>query len=257
MIEKITCKIEQHPFDKSCLIITPLFGNTSPRVNFNDDEKLIDFEDNSVYEFEIEAKGTQTMRKEKVSGKYITSPAPCYVDLKDVTSLARGFNLDEESVLFHIREASRYANHIINEANEDKYMDKLVVTRENIKDDYFALYMFIKYKALRDCILEFYIQEAAKPNRIKNQTGDLVYEHEFDLSRLKALLDEIEGEYDKWESELVTITADPKAVLRGRYSWNKYYPTNLASTGFNRDVTPTGYDIYSKLSSDKCRRGIR
>lgn len=256
MIEKITCKVEQHPFDKSCIMITPLYGNIMPRFT-EDSESLIDFEDNSVYEFEIEVKGTQTMREEKIKGKYITSPEPGYVDLKDVISLARGFELDEESVLFHIREASRYANHIISEYNEENLANPMIVTRENIKEDYFELYMFVKYKALKDCILEFYIQEAAKPNRIKNQTGDLVYEHEFDLDRLKGLLDDIENEYERWQEDLITITADPKAVLRGRYSWNKYYPTHLSSTGFNRDVTPTGYDIYSKLSSDICRRRIR
>lgn len=253
MIDKMTCKVEQHPFDKSCLIVTPLFGDKEPR----NDNSIVEFKDNSIYEFEIEAKGQQTMRKEKVKAKYITSPDPCYVDLKDVLSLARGFNLSEESVLFHIREASRYANHIINEYNKDAYMDKMIVTRENIKEDYFELYMFVRYKALKDCVLEFYMQEVAKPSKIKNQTGDLVYEHEFDLSTLKDLLDEIEDEYEKWQEELITITADPKAVLRGRYSWNKYYPTNLSNSGFNRDVTPTGYDIYSKLSSDKCRRRIR
>lgn len=248
MIEKITCKIEAHPFDESCLIVTPLFGMIQPREE--DDSK---FKDNSVYEFELELKGEQTMRPEKVKGKYITAPAPCYVDLKDVLSLARGLSLDEESVLFHIREASRYADYIIDKFNEDNITDTMIVTRENIKDKYFKLYMFVRYKALKDCVLEFYIQEAAKPNRIKNQTGDLVYEHDFDLDRLKDLLDEIEDEYEKWEEELVTITADPKAVLRGKYSWNKYYPTNLASSGFNRDKTPVGFDIYSRINNRRFR----
>lgn len=251
MIEKITCKIEPHPFDKSCLMVTPLFGMIQPRLE--EDEALIEFKDNSVYEFELELKGEQTMRKEKVVGKYITSPDPCYIDLKDVISLARGFKLDEESVLFHIREASRHANYIINQYNEDNFVEPMMVTRDNIKTDYFKLYMFVRYKALKDCVLEFYIQEAAKPNRIKNQTGDLAYEHEFDLDRLKKLLDDIEYEYGKWEEELITITADPKAVLRGKYSWNKYYPTHLASSGFNRDQTPTGYDVYSKIKNRRFR----
>lgn len=252
MIDRVRCKVERHPFDKSCLMITPLFGPIQPREG--EEEKLIEFKDNSVYEFEIEAKGEHTLRKEKVKGRYVTSPNPCYVDLKDVVSLARGFNLDEESILFHIREASRYANHIIAEYNRENYVEQMIVTRENIKEDYFELYMFVRYKALRDCILEFYIQEAAKPNRIKNQTGDLIYEHEFDLDRLKALLDEIEDEYGKWEEELITITADPKAILRGKYSWNKYHPTRLSTTGFDRDVTPVGYDVYSRVSN---RRRIR
>ena len=253
MIDRIRCKVERHPFDKSCIMITPLFGPIQPREQSNENE--ISFDDNSVYEFELEIKGEKTLRKEKVKGRYITSPNPCYVDLKDVTSLARGFNLDEESVLFHIREASIYANHIITEFNKESYPEQMVVTRENIKNEYFELYMFVRYKALRDCILEFYIQEAAKPNRIKNQTGDLVYEHEFDLKRLKDLLDEIEDEYGKWEEKIITITADPKALLRGKYSWNKYHPTRLSTTGFNRDVTPVGFDIYSRYGNG--RRRIR
>lgn len=246
MIERVICTIEPHPFDKRCIMIVPHHDSNQIQPK---EEMMVEFKDNSIYEFELtNIKGAQALRGENIRCKYISSPNPCYVDLKDVTSLANGLKLDDESVLYHIREASRYADHIVRQYNKDS-MEQIILDKETIKEDSYRVYMFIKYKALKDCILDFYIKEAAKPNRIKNQTGDLVYEHEFDLDRLRRLLKEIEDEYEKWEEELITITADPKAVLRGKYSWNKYYPTNLSNSGYGRDNMPTGYDIYGKISS--------
>lgn len=253
MIERVVCTIKPHPFDKRCVMIIPHHDSNQvlPKQIQEDikEENKVEFKDNSIYEFEIpNIKGKQTLKGENVRCKYITSPNPCYVDLKDVTSLANGLKLEDESVLYHIREASRHADHIVRQHNKDA-IDQIILEKETIKEEVYGMYMFIKYKALKDCILDFYIKEASRPNRIKNQTGDLVYEHEFDLERLRKLIEEIEEEYEKWRGELTTITADPKSVLRGKYSWTKYYPTNLSTSGYSRDNMPTGYDIYGKLSS--------
>lgn len=246
MRERLVCEVRVDDLDKGLLIIKPSHSIVDPRlvgVIPNDT-----FKDNSVYEFEFkDIKGVNTLQATDIKTKYISAPNPCYVDLKDVTSLANGLKLDDESVLYHIREACRHANHILREYNSENPMEQIILDRDTIKDDNYKFYMFIKYKALKDCLLDFYIKEAAKPNRIKNQTGDLMYEHDFDLKRIKDLLDDIEKEYEDWQDEIVTITADPKAVLRGKYAYNKYMPTHLTCSGFDRDKTPVGYDIYSRI----------
>lgn len=215
------------------------------------------FKDNSVYEFDIkDLKSINSNIKNNFHFHYVTAPSPCYVELKDVTSLARGLKLDDESVLYHIREACRYADFIIRRYN-NKAMphEQITLEKETIIQDYYEIYMFIRYKALRDCLLEFYIKEAAKPDSIKNQTGDLLYEHDFDLTRIKDLLDKIEDEYDDLEREFITVTAAPRQILRGKYSYNKYYPTHLSSSGYGRDKTPVGFDIYGNHTS--CNKGCR
>lgn len=243
MLDRVVCKVEVDPLDGRSLKLTVIDPSDINTEEINHKSYL---QNNSVYEFKIPNLRAKNGSPTDIHAKYITSPNPFLVSLRDVTSLANGLSLDDESVLYHIREASKYALFLVDKYNESNPMETMNVTKSNIQSQYFSVYMFVKYKALRDCLLDFYIKEAAKPSRIKNQTGDLVYEHEFDLSAIKSLLDDIEDEYEKWEEEIVAITASPKAVMRGQYSHVKYYPTRLNSTGFGRDRYPTGFDIYSR-----------
>lgn len=283
-MERVILKAEVDPFNKHCLKLTPIVSvippiqprTTGPDIPIIPDEpdvpgvpgdpdltppplppdvdpeeptpepEEVAFEDNSVYEIDIKGiRAINSELKKDIHVKYITAPTPCYVELKDVTSLANGLQLEDESVLYHIREACRYADFIIKKHNSKAMLphEMIELNRETIIEEYYEIYMFVKYKALRDCLLDFYIKEAAKPNRIKNQTGDLMYEHEFDLDRIKKLLDKIEQDYDDLEKEFVS-KASPRSALRGKYSNIKYYPTNYRSSGYNRDTYPTGFDVY-------------
>lgn len=250
MLDRVVCKVEIDPLDGRSLKITALdpYGQ-SPLIEGQEPEEVIPksyFENNSVYEFNIPNLKAKKGSPTDIHVKYITSPNPSYVSLKDVSSLANGLELEDESVLYHIREASKYADYLVNKYNETNPAEPIIINKSNIQKQYFTIYMFVKYKALRDCLLDFYIKQSAKPSDIKNQAGDLLYEHTIDLSNLKELLDEIEDEYERWEKEIVAITASPKAAMRGKYSYTKYYPTKLGASGYGRDRYPVGFDLYGR-----------
>lgn len=252
MLDRVVCKVEIDPLDGRSLKITALDPYEASPLIVEEPEEVTPhpyFLDNSVYEFKIPGLKAKNGSPNDIHAKYITSPTPALVSLRDVTSLANGLQLDDESILYHIREASKYAMYLVDKYNDLNPAEPMNVNKYNIQSQHFTVYMFIKYKALRDCLLDFYIKEAAKPKKIKNQAGDLIYEHEYDLSAIKELLDDIEDEYEKWEEEIVTITASPKAVTRGKYSYTKVYPTRLGSSGYGRDRYPVGIDIHAGLYS--------
>lgn len=249
MLDRVICKVEIDPLDGRSLKITAIDPyKPSPLID-KDPEEIIptsSFSDDSVYEFKIPGLKAKNGSPSDIHVKYITSPKSAYIGLRDVTSLANGLQLDDESVLYHIREASKYADYLIDKYNSSNPGEPIMMNKHNIQTKYFTIYMFIKYKALRDCLLDFFIKESAKPHSVKNQAGDLVYEHTMDLNKIKDLLDDIEDEYKKWEEETVAITASPRAVTRGKYSYTKVYPTRLGSSGYGRDKYPTGIDLHSR-----------
>lgn len=174
---------------------------------------------------------------------YITEPDLYYVTLEEVLSMAHGLDLPEDRVLFHIREACRTANYWANKANGKlPKNEQIVLKKENIKDEYYPMYMFVKTKAIYDCIKEYYIEAVTKPYSVKDQVSDLVREEKISLTAIKALLDDLEKEYEEWLEKIVTITADPKWALRGKYAipistpnnkyFGLYHKTHL--NGFNR-----------------------
>ena len=230
MRERIPCQILVDPQEPNVLIL-----RCKNKLDFRPNSKYemtlpsIPMEDGTIFE----------------SGKivYVTEPDVYYVTLDEVLSMAQGLDLPEDRVLFHIREACRTANYWIGLKNNDKpASDKIVLTKENIKEEYYPMYMFIKTKAIYDCIKEYYIEAITKPYSVKDQVSDLVREEKISLTAIKALLDDLAKEYDDWLEKIVTITADPKWALRGKYAipistpnnkyFGLYHKTHL--NGFNR-----------------------
>lgn len=228
--ERIPCQLLVDPQEPNVLIIRC--------------KNKLDFRPSSRYEISLPAikmEDDTIFEPQKIT--YITEPEFYYVTLEEVLSMAHGLDLAEDRVLFHIREACRTANYYIGLANEKLlHKEQIVLTRENIKDEYYPMYMFVKTKAVYDCIKEYYIEAVTKPYSIKDQVSDLVREEKISLTAIKALLDELEDEYEEWLEKIVTITADPKWALRGKYAvpistpnnkyFGLYHKTHL--NGFNR-----------------------
>lgn len=228
--ERSSCNVYVDPNDPSVLIIKP--------------KNKLDFTMNSVYEMKIPkiqmADGSY-LPAQTIS--YITEPTPCYVTLDDVLSLASGLNLDDKNVLFHIREASRTADYWANRHNDKKNSkDVIKLNKETIREDYYPMYMFVRHKALYDCIKEYYIEAVTKPYNVKDKVSDLEREEMYDSKSIKALLEQAKKDFEEWLELVVNITADPKWALRGKWAIpistpnNKYYglyhKTNL--NGYSR-----------------------
>lgn len=215
-----------------------------PTVLIIKPKNKMDFMNNSVYEFKLpEIPLVNQTKLPAQSITYITEPAPCYATLQEVLSLAGGLDLDDKNVLFHIREASRTADYWVKKSNSKVGpSDHIVLDKDTIREEYYPMYMFVKHKALYECIKEYYIEAVTHPYEIKDQVSDLSREEKFDLKAIKALLDQAKKDFEEWLELVVTITADPKWALRGKWSIpistpnNKYYglyhKTHL--NGFNR-----------------------
>lgn len=185
----------------------------------------INFEPNSVYEFNIPRLSFADNTYETIGKiKYITEHLNMLIDINDVKALMHGLKIDDEILLEHILSASDTAKYWAN-----IHGNKIELNKETLKEDYYPFYMFIKYRAVYESILEFYMIAATNPIKFKDAISDLSREEEYDLKYLKDLLDDFEQEADRWLEMIVTITADPQWAVRGKtaraitYKFSKPY----------------------------------
>jgi hypothetical protein len=86
----------------------------------------------------------------------------------------------------------------------------------------------------------------AEDNETTNTTEFMFHtrEEEMDFDALRKLMDDMEHEADEWLELVVTITADPKWALRGKYSYAVY---NTYSNPYHKiSWYRKGYDNYSR-----------
>lgn len=158
-----------------------------------------------------------------VKEDFITMPTDNYfVKVEDVQSHIKGLNLDDSSVIGHIIDAGKTAKYWMKKHIED-YKQMPELKAETIEEDYYPFYMFIKHHAIVESLKEYYIEALTNPFKWRDLLSDLEREEEYDLDAIKALIDDFEKEADDWLELVITITADPKWALRGKYCYSTYY----------------------------------
>ena len=153
---------------------------------------------------------------------FITKPDDyMFVNVEDVQSHIKGLDISDESVLDHIIDASKMAMYWAKKNVEDtsKVPD---FNDPSFQEDYYPFYMFIKHTAIAHAIKEYYIELVTGPKKWKDTLSDLGREEEWDFDALRRMIDDYEHEADEWLELIVTITADPKWALRGKYSYSIY-----------------------------------
>lgn len=152
----------------------------------------------------------------KYTCDFITEVTPCFVNADDILALCSGVNrvVEKKDILLHTRAASEIALYWASRSDV-----KVDLNTQNIKEDFYPFYMFVKYKAAVETLKEFYIGALTHPYKYKDQISDLSREEEMDFDALKALIDDLEEQADEWLDNIVTITADPEWALRGKYSY--------------------------------------
>ena len=115
----------------------------------------------------------------------------------------------------HIRTASLIVDYWANRSD----IDTKDFTIENIKEEYYPFYMFVKYKAAVESLKEFYIGAITDPYKYKDALSDLIREEEMDLNAIKKLIDDLNLEAEEYLNYIVTMTTDPEWALRGKYSY--------------------------------------
>lgn len=103
--DRFKCSITIDEYEPNVLIIKPL--------------NLKDFDDNNIYEFKlpkIYSTDGQVIDAQKI--KYITSPSIAYASIEDIKAKLGDIDVSDEKILYHIREASRLAEVLIEKAYE-------------------------------------------------------------------------------------------------------------------------------------------
>lgn len=212
--EKIKFNLLVDPDDPETLILKPLIFHTAedgtglkPGSVYIVNIKDIEFEDGSVYS-----------NKET----FITKPDDyMFVEVDDIQSHIRALNIPDENILDHIIDASKQAVYWAKKNAED-FKALPDFNSPTFQEDYYPFYMYIKHTAMAHAVKEYYIEMVTGPKRWKDTLSDLGREEEMDFDALRKLMDDMEHEAEEWLELVVTITADPKWALRGKYSYAIY-----------------------------------
>lgn len=123
-MERIVCTVKIDELEPNVLIIKP----------FHDKG----FDPNSIYEFKlpnIKAKNGTILKAQKI--KYITKPSIMYASIDDVKNKLGDIDIKDEIILYHIKEASRLIEYLIQKAYEDQFVtftkEDLIELRNNIE----------------------------------------------------------------------------------------------------------------------------
>lgn len=175
MREEVKCKIKVYD---NCIEIEPEEGNI----------------DNSFYEIVIDRVMSYN-GIDDVDDIYIgfnSKMYPYYTSSYAVNAIVGQYEIPEDIVLFHIREASRHVD----------YMLRRIDTRNMHPDDIsFKASQYVKYSAAYDCVLRLFVDKAAMAG-IKGELADVKFDNNGGTKDLDDLLKALGGKKAMWEDIL-------------------------------------------------------
>lgn len=224
--DRFKCSLTIDEYEPNVLVIKPLIRK--------------EFDHDSIYEFKlpnIYSKDGQVIQSHKI--KYITAPSLAYATIEDVKAKLGDIEVSDEKILYHIREASRLAEVIIQKAyikqNISFTKEDLMEYRGNIetmRNENWDIWQFVVLKAAYETLMNVYIIMATKPEKIKEILSDLSKEVNYNLKWIKDLLDKLKAEYEE-KLDYFYSEADPKFALRGKLAIPIYPNTHAPYHGLN------------------------
>ena len=185
--DRFKCSLTIDEHEPNVLIIKP----------FN----LKDFDYDSIYEFKlpnIYSEDGQVIQAQKI--KYITSPSLAYASIDDVRAKLGDIDISDEKILYHIREASRLVEVVIQKAYEKQNIEftkeDLMAFRGNIetmRNEHWYLWQFVVLKAAYETLMNLYIIMATRPEKMKEVLSDLSKEVNYNLEWIKDLVDKLKA----------------------------------------------------------------
>lgn len=206
--DKIKFNMLVDPDDPQTLILMPVDGEIQGGSTYTINIKNLQFEDGSI-----------SSHKET----FTTVPTEnFFCSVQDVQELIRGAGVPDESVIRHIVDASKIAVYWANRKAENQ-SQALDFNKVNVQEDYYPFYQFVKFHATVEALKEHYIELISNPYKWRDMLSDLEREEVWDFDAWRKLMDDFEKEADEWLELVVTITADPKWALRGKYCYSTFY----------------------------------
>lgn len=159
-------------------------------------------EDNCQYE--IRLKDIRSKDGNCVLDNYtcrvVTALTPSYCKVSDVAILVDTFEIPESTILYYIREASKYADYILEAYGTSVDLDS------------FPMHEFVKTKVMIDCLTRAYVYKAAGSG-IKGTLGEISFENtEKYASSINDLLDDLWRRLKGWEDALKGYELEGRAA---------------------------------------------
>lgn len=193
-----------------------------------------EMKDNSIYE--IRLRGVKTVGGNKVMEDevvtFCTAASPAYCSVTSVSSLVGNCDVEDRAILYHIREASKYADYIRQCVKSNGHYD--------MTDDEILMFqkeMLTKYKAAYECILRFYVDKAASDGGIKGTLGDITFEYKSERMDISHTIKALKAEVDKWDLAVQGynhIRAKTKTGIRASTSESLVNSMGVSQPEFSR-----------------------
>jgi hypothetical protein len=163
-----------------------------------------------------------------------TQMKPMYCDLDAVTSLIGEYKIPDDVILYHIREASKFADYIASQ--EDILIDE--------DDIPFSVTQLVKYYAAHECLLRHTV-DLSSSSGLKGTVGNVTFEERESTKDISKLLNHFCLEKDKWKDAMSGYGEEGRArmrtTVRGRYASPMLQPL-----GLNSMMTYGRGDLYGK-----------
>lgn len=157
-------------------------------------------DDNYIYEVRFKDLEAENGTVLSLNKKITTKLSPLFCDIDSVRVLIGGMEVDSNDILYHIREASRFAEY---------------VKGSNVKEDNppFEVVMFTRYKAAHDCILSYSISIASATG-LKGSVGDVAFEQKETTKDIGRILNHLCAELKRWEDEVKGYKLEGRAKMK-------------------------------------------
>lgn len=186
-------------------------------------ELLDELKDNSTYTLrlnEITNIYGETLSKEI---KIMTRMKPMYCEINAVTSLIGEYKIPDDVILYHIREASKFADYVA--STEGNFIDE--------DDVPFSVEQLVKYYAAHECLLRHTVDLSSNVG-ISGTVGNVTFSERETTKDISKLLNHFCEEKDKWKNVMSGYGGEGRArmrtTIRGRYASPMIQPLGLNST---------------------------
>lgn len=146
--------------------------------------------DNSIYEIRLkdlkQDNGNKVLPNTII--KVCTQLTPAYTTINAVNSLISSCNIEEDVILYHIREASRFVEYVTGQTYKSKAIP-------------FEVDQYVKYKAAHECLMKFYVEMASEGGQ-KGTLGDVNFETKTQFHDISNLLKSLKAEAAAWYDEI-------------------------------------------------------
>ena len=182
--------------------------------------------DNSQYEIRIKGLKSNDGKSQldNLNYRVITELTPSYCNISDVAMLQDTFGISENTILYYIREASKYADYIMESVSSAANNSNSTVVEISV-----PLHNFVVTKVMLDCLLKAFINKAAGAG-IKGTLGKISFENtEKYASNIDDLIDALKAQLKMWLDALRGYEFEGRAVPQwAKKSYKTNNPTRFA-----------------------------